>query len=646
MSSVTNNSQPLAALLVHGKTLVGLLRRAKTEGGNKTIHEEVKKVVFKLLENLDLGQSVASFPDESISKLFRKVEKTLEEFILLDPGNKSCYEDVVVGVRNSKHKMQSTSVALLRDSTGYREAVSHEILSQEEFEAIYEGLSSKEKRCLLCFTLFPSGVQIKKRELIHLWLGLDLIDFCGDQMLDNLVAEGLVERVIANKRLSGMYLMHDNVRCQVLQQCVNNSLGHHSVEGSWCTLHMMMHHQQQIRGSIPHSDGSHRGEKIGALLNISEKTLNVKRFESLSKMKNVKVLHLGSWQHDPKNYIVVDDIEVFRDLKHMGDVQVLSLQGVSGIVKLPDSVYKLENLKVLDLKACHSLESIPEGIDALKQLTHVDLSECYLLDHVPQGIASLPRLQVLKGFVINRHDNLDEPAEIGSTAKGHKHRNRIAFVASCRFHDLLKLEELRKLSVRTRSMGFPTNFNLGTLCRMKKLTSLRIAWVGSATDAPEEDEFLEEFPPTLLKMELQAAPEHMSWRMLCLLSRTDNCLQKLYIRGGGLRELDNVCLIGVKVVRLRYLPNLHIDWDDFRNLFPNLTRLEVLECPKIFFSPCDENGIWEAPFQPRMSMGPINDYLIPYLSTDSASLHRPPPPLPLPKFSPEPFTRSTTPSEV
>lgn len=55
-------------------------------------------------------------------------------------------------------------------------------------------------------------------------------------------------------------------------------------------------------------------------------------------------------------------------------LRLLSLQGISRINKLPDSIRKLKNLSILDLKACHNLEALPDGIASLKKLLHFNIS--------------------------------------------------------------------------------------------------------------------------------------------------------------------------------------------------------------------------------------------------------------------------------
>ncbi|KAI6703718.1 hypothetical protein NL676_012854 [Syzygium grande] len=144
-------------------------------------------------------------------------------------------------------------------------------------------------------------------------------------------------------------------------------------------------------------------EKLQTIFNVNDPYPDFK-LDWLSKLKNLHVLYLGSWQDLANHHIEVEGTEFLKGLKHMKHLQFLSLQGISRISELPDSICKLTSLKILDLNACHNLELLPTKFGALKKLTHLDISQCYLLDHIPKELSLLRQLQVLKGFVIGSED--------------------------------------------------------------------------------------------------------------------------------------------------------------------------------------------------------------------------------------------------
>ena len=167
----------------------------------------------------------------------------------------------------------------------------------------------------------------------------------------------------------------------------------------------------------------------------------------------IKILQLGRWQIRSDHHIEVADTKFLESLGVLKNLRYLSLQGISRITMLSDSLVHLTNLRILDLRACHNLETLPTGIGSLKHLTHLDVSECSLLDRVPKGLSSLSEPQVLKGFIISRGITSD----------------------SCRLKDLAGLKKLRKLSINI-ARGAKANDDLMELKTFDTLSSLTITW--------------------------------------------------------------------------------------------------------------------------------------------------------------------------
>ncbi|KAL6138178.1 hypothetical protein ACLB2K_063463 [Fragaria x ananassa] len=478
----------------------------------------------------------------------------------------------------------------------------------KEFQNVYNSLGSvTTKLCLLCLAVFPANAVLKKRRLA------------------SSTTKGCTEPV-RKKRRSDLhsFKLHPLIRSAVIRMAKVVEFLHFDDEWRPTTEFSRSYRACLVSGR-PHLELVTKTdmelEKLQTIFNVNESYPNFSKVE-WSRLKNVKVLYLGRWHSRAKHHIEVVDIDFLKGLMFMTRLRFLSLRGISGIMELPDSLCKLVCLEILDLGACHNLEALPEKISSLKKLTHLDMSECYLLDRMPKGIASLSELEVLKGFIIGDH----------------RHNT------SCNLHDLSGLQKLKKLTINTSRVDFPKEEELTVLQGFGSLLKLTIAWGGvdflanrqekhskqhkvraqpktSTTDARggirKEDHangvqndvrriaamsvtsrrgVTQEHFKVLEKLDLQCYP-HMkapSWLAPGKLEK----LKKLYVRGGQLQRLGQVQESEkwtVEMLRLKFLSELKLDWNELQAAFPKLNYVEKFRCPKTTFFPCDENGVWLQP---------------------------------------------------
>lgn len=503
----------------------------------------------------------------------------------------------------------------------------------KDFQDVYNSLGVTAKLCLLCFSVFPANEVLKKRRLVHWWVGEGLlyppavdgqstVEEIADGIFEELTKKGCIEPV-KKKRRSDVhsFKMHPLIRSAVIRITKLVGFLDFDDKGNPTTEFSRSYRACLMSGCplelVNKTDVD--PEKLQTIFNVNESYPNFSKVE-WSKLKNVKVLYLGRWHSRAKHHIEVVDIDFLEGLMFMTHLRFLSLRGISGIMELPDSLCKLVCLRILDLGACHNLEVLPHKIGSLKKLTHLDMSECYLLDRMPKGIAMLSELEVLKGFIIGDHKNN----------------------TSCTLHDLSSLQKLRKLTINTSREDFPEQAELAVLHRFGSLQKLTIAWGGVTFLANRQDKPIEQKnaaasrmdnpasekattglknhvrkipaklptmkrPATLTtrseehfkqleKLDLQCYPQMTapSWLAPGMLKR----LKKLYIRGGQLQSLGQVQEDDkwtVEILRLKFLSELKIDWNELQVSFPKLTYLEKFRCPKATFFPCNETGVWLKP---------------------------------------------------
>ncbi|PSS04745.1 Disease resistance RPP13-like protein [Actinidia chinensis var. chinensis] len=353
----------------------------------------------------------------------------------------------------------------------------------KELEARYHELGMELKLCLLCFSVFPENEVIKKRVMIYWWIGEGFAPPVRRENNDNRTAEqfandyfsellekGFIEPVREKRSLRvDACKMHPFVRAMVIKLANRAKFFDFDEEGNG-----KEDYDHSLRACLTGKRllNDKNFENLHALFNVNEAILEFNP-EWFAKMKNVNVLYLGRWQASAVHHIEIEDTKTLKiknanvldGLENVKHLRFLSLQGISRISALPESISKLANLTILDIRACHNLEVIPNGIGLLKNLTHLDMSECYLLDQMPNGLALLSKLEVLSGFVV------------GDSAGTN----------SCSLNDLRKLTNLRKLSIHTGVNDFPSEEDLRALNQYKKLTKLTIAWGRGSVQAKRDD---------------------------------------------------------------------------------------------------------------------------------------------------------------
>ncbi|KAM5588462.1 disease resistance RPP13-like protein 4 [Rosa sericea] len=632
-----------------------------SKGSNGTNNEETRRILEEIQNDLiPIGEACGRFQKwevevscaikklayQSLDDAFRERTEALENTnrakFLLNKLNRT--RSIVSGL---KEFVCSASVKLSDETSKNSDTPQtgeelqpwkkiDEVKVLTEIEAIYDGPDEILRWCLLCFSMFPEDAVIKKKVLIHWWVGEGFIDTlaagetaeeAGNKLFKVFLDKDIIQRFYKRRRPSAdSCKMQPPIRDAVIElarrekffdfdrngnptedfSCSNRACLVRTIEGSNVRELPLLSSQENVR----------------SLINVNEHDLYF-RPNWFSKMKSVKVLQLGRW-HSDKHLIEVEDCEFLKGLKKMRELRYLSLRGVSRITELPASVCKARNLRILNLNGCCDLEKLPRGIGSLKSLTHLDMYECYLISGMPKGLALLSNLQVLKGFVISKSSGSQD----------------------CKLDDLSKLDYLRKLSIHIdRKQGETAERELNSLAKFKKLQSLSISWsriydkpathslqtlqrivtkkltrakritklpsmfmapeklpsmfmapekLPSMSVTPEKLPSIPESPLHLEKLDLHYFPHSTmpDWLKPTLLGK----LKKLYIRGGSLSDLchnGSNCTWTVQMVRLKFLDELEMDWEKLRGLFPKLSYLEVVKCRKLHFKQCDVNEVWK-----------------------------------------------------
>ncbi|GMN31077.1 hypothetical protein TIFTF001_003098 [Ficus carica] len=642
----------------------------------KEYHSTVEnntKIIYQLLENIKTIVPSGDTQEESrrrglVNKKLRDINEEMTNLKHLIPSSSSSKKLGPRAAATHQDKSQkrsdvgtSTDVELDKLLSGLHGSKSFLDSSlYEEIRDYHKDLrDNKEKKCLLSFALFSENEELKKRMLTYWWAGEGFltvdnvaendmnIETAAGDILNRFVDKGLIIPVYKRRSTVRAYRMEPVVRSAIVKVADEAGEFTYDPEGNLAMKFSGgikaaiqekspdQSNQKASSSSLPSSSPDRKKEwdrvkewdlkKLETIFNMKEafpdlqlkslakaKDKSLRTEEWLLKMKALKVLYLGNWRASGEHHIEVDSTEFLKGLRNMSSLKLLSLQGISWINELTNSIKGLTDLRILDLRACHNLEELPKEIKFLQKLTHLDVSYCYLMDHMPSGLSSLVNLQVLKGFVVG-----DYQQQTGRF---------------CTLENLAGMKKLRKLSIIISKKKFPTESELKALENLQKLRKLSLSWGADSTQkkkgTPSSEEAIQEpemktkdkggclgkkktsktdksptmkpsptitiTPWNLEKLDLQCYPLPTTPNWLTPEKLTG--LKKLYIRGGRLE--DDLGLSNrfkwkeVETLRLKFLAGLKMNWEEMQTMFPKMSYLEKVDCPLITLCPCDEEGVW------------------------------------------------------
>ncbi|GKV12551.1 hypothetical protein SLEP1_g23678 [Rubroshorea leprosula] len=615
----------------------------KEKGDLEKVKGELEKLC-KELEFMKLAfQKLKKFEDD-LTKPFQTLEKNVVDIEKDLRSGRNRYSKQVQSnlrvLRNNITKikiqipLQHHTTQTNSESRGYKETVAskeHDDLPnlnhnesklkqsaycKELIQKYEKCLDDRHKLCLLSFAVFPENAEVKERLLRYWWVGEDIIPPDGrekkftNETLKTFVEMKFIEPVNKKNKLSPRsYRMYPIVRSALIIKAGEERFFDYDDDGNptmdflKCYKACLVKAEEESSRISKHfSKNEEELGKLETLFNVSEQFPDFKE-EWFSKMKRVRVLYLGRWESSTDRHIEVESTVCFKGLSKMKNLRFLSLQGISGIKTLPNSLCQAAKLSILDLRACHNLEELPDNIGSLKKLTLLDISECYLLDQMPKELSSLSELKIFKGFVISDHEK------------------------TCSLEELAALKKLEKLSINIIDKDYLPGELGYAIPNFEKLKKLKIAWGGATLTAGAGEESKElsskeketdnekrqksgkksvrrtttlakQKPGNvakIVKLELQCYPETTPPSWLAPKSEFLDCLEKLYIKGGRLHNLPEIVpetetKWKAKILRLKYLSDLKTDWKELQEMFPDLEYLERVRCPKVMFCPCDGDG--------------------------------------------------------
>ncbi|CAB4286866.1 unnamed protein product [Prunus armeniaca] len=207
----------------------------------------------------------------------------------------------------------------------------------KEFRVVYNSLSVITKLCLLCFAAIPANEAIKKRVLVHWWVGEGFVnppvdgektvEEIADGIFQELTKKGCIEPVYKKRRLVvHSFKMHHLIRSAVIVIAKEVRFFNFDNKGS-PTANFSSHSYRaclvyRVKGSrhlmekVANKPNDLDQKMLHTVFNVNESYPDFSNVD-WSKLRNLKVLHLGRWHSRAKHHIEVDDIEFLRGLIHL-----------------------------------------------------------------------------------------------------------------------------------------------------------------------------------------------------------------------------------------------------------------------------------------------------------------------------------------
>ncbi|KAJ0081688.1 hypothetical protein Patl1_09753 [Pistacia atlantica] len=443
----------------------------------------------------------------------------------------------------------------------------------------YDELPTHLKPCLLCFSVYPEDVKIHGEQIVHWWVGEGIVQGknswtateLGYEYLSELANRCLID-VVNRRNYDGRVYsckMHDLIREMVIKIANDEAFCSFDGQGKqkqaedsrWLGFTADMKPKLLKNCS-----------KLRALLLMSNH--HVSSDMSLELLKSLRVLDFSNNK--------LDTIEIERlwswicSLKRLAH---LNLSGVESLKEVPRSIQKLRNLQILVLRKCKNLAKLDPSVANLKKLIILDLSFCNL-QYLPNGLEKLVHLQELSGFRVESQAN----------------------PRGCQLRELQYLRELRVLRLSINILSEMADDEWNVFSNLKNLKVLAIDAENCKNKSIQKVLDHLSPPPSLEQLYLEhyrheilpkwINPKQLpSLQYLCL---EDGDINHLPMSVDDETEDGSISKWTLEGLRLMFLPNLVLDWQNLEKDMPFLHYAEVSHCFNLENFPFDPDklAVW------------------------------------------------------
>ncbi|XP_038980675.1 disease resistance protein RGA2-like [Phoenix dactylifera] len=449
----------------------------------------------------------------------------------------------------------------------------------------YKHLPPHLKQCFAFCAVFHKDYVFERDNLVQIWMALGFVQPQGSKRLEdigNTYFDDLLSRSFFQP-YKGNYVMHDAIHDLAQYITIDDC---HRLEDD-----KRLNNRNKIRHLSFSCDNS--------MLTSFEAFYSFKRLRTLLLLRGYKssITSVPDDLFMKLRYLRVLDLyrRGIKEVPHsIGNLKQLRYLGLSSteIKTLPSSVSKLYNLQMLKLKNCSSLRELPQGITNLLNLHHLEANTRLIANLA--GIGRLTCLQELEEFAVQK----DRGYKIAELKDMMQLRGRLCITG---LEKVASGEEANEAELNTK----------------EHLSLLEFAWEDSRNIGLHEqcldERVLEGLRPHRGLKEMKiigyAGADFPSWLASPLSSlktiQLSNCIRCLglpplgqlpFLKKLEIRGADEVIQISrefsgngatkgfpsLNELVLDDMPKLE-EWlfADGDQLFPRLTELDVIDCPKL-----------------------------------------------------------------